>query len=124
MKLLNSIGSRLLSLSTLLLIGTSAIPPALGQTLRFQCPLGYVCIYPASDNPNTRADNTYYRYGVYKLSNQYGYHDIVNNQTGGAKVLLCTDWNGTICPVTVYVTGQKLYYAYDLTPINSIKLIP
>lgn len=121
MKLLNSIGSSLFSLSALLLLGTTATSPAQAQT-RFRCPSGYVCIYPegASRLNFSTPTNRYYRYGTYKLSNQYNGHYVYNNQTGGAKVALCKNSNGTNCP---YTLGANQYVYYNLTPINSIKLI-
>ena len=120
MKLLNSIGSSLFSLSALLLLGTTATSPAQGQT-RYECPSGYVCIYPEKVFiGDTKPSNKYYRYGIYKLSNQYNTHWVYNNQTGGASVALCKNSNGTNCPYTLY---QNEYGFYNFTPINSIKLI-
>ncbi|MCC5656060.1 hypothetical protein LC608_03480 [Nostoc sp. XA010] len=120
MKLLSSIGSSLLSLSALLLLGTTATSPAQAQT-KYKCPSGYVCIYAENAYIDTSTpSNKYYRYGTYKLYNQYNYHWVYNNQTGGASVLLCKNSNGTNCPFTLY---QGQYGYYDLTPINSIKLI-
>ncbi len=119
MKLLNSIGSSLFSLSALLLLGTTATSPAQAQT-RFGCPSGYVCIYPEKVSIRNEPTNKYYRYGTYKLYNQYNAHGVFNNQTGGAKVQLCKNSNGTNCP---YTLGANQYYYYNLTPINSIKLI-
>lgn len=81
------------------------------------CPDGYVCIYAQDQpaNPGTLT-NSYYRYGTYNLSNQYGWHWIDNNQTGGAHVTLCYGYNGTNCQAPL---GPG-WYAVDLGPINSI----
>jgi hypothetical protein len=88
------------------------------------CPAGYVCIYREGvfpvDDPNPTVK--FYTYGAHNLSNQYGYHYVVNNQTGIASFTLCTGYNGRGCTDGPY--GAINYqYAY-LTPINSIRLDP
>jgi hypothetical protein len=75
-----------------------------------------VCLYPGGDDSGDPA--TYYRYGVYNLSNQFGVHLIVNNQTGGAAFRLCYGYNGQRCGDR---RGPGLYHE-NLTPINSIVL--
>lgn len=119
MKLLNSVSSGLFTLSTLLLFGTTTTPPAQAGESLYGCPSGYVCIYGESKPLTTTPTNKYYRYGTYKLYNQYGYHFVVNNQTGGATVALCENSNGTRCE---YITNVGAF-ARNLSPINSIKLM-
>jgi hypothetical protein len=80
------------------------------------CASGNVCLYPGDDGAGNPL--TYYRYGAYNLSNQYGYHYIVNNQTGGAAFRLCFGYNGQRCGARL---GPGSYLA-NLTPINSIVL--
>ena len=55
------------------------------------CQSGYVCIYPQNagwngDRPSLR----FYTYGAHNLSNQFGTHRMLNNQYGGAWVVLCS----------------------------------
>lgn len=84
------------------------------------CPSGYACVYSSwgeflDDTPEHR----YYYYGTYQFSNEYGDHWIWNNQTGGAMVHLCRNYNGTNCDVHL---SQFQYKRVNLTPYNSIKL--
>ncbi len=86
------------------------------------CPAGYVCIYPQNagwngDHPSLK----YYNYGVYQLHNQFGTHYLFNNQTSGAWVWLCTDWNGNNRAGRY---ASPALYVVNLTPINSIRLTP
>ncbi|WP_327167620.1 hypothetical protein [Streptomyces subrutilus] len=85
------------------------------------CPDGAVCIYPQNQNPAVKPSQIYYSYGAHNLSNQFGNHWVLNNQTGGATANLCTGSNGGGCgnPIAAH-TGV---YA-DLGPINSIRLNP
>ncbi|MFE2408525.1 hypothetical protein ACFXDE_09295 [Kitasatospora sp. NPDC059408] len=78
------------------------------------CADGYVCIYADDGTIVSR----YYTYGPHNLSNMYGYHYVLNNQTGGAKVAACTGYNGGDCGTPV---GPGWYWI-NLTPINSIYL--
>jgi hypothetical protein len=82
------------------------------------CPSGDVCIYPGDGDSGD--PDTYYTYGAHNLSNQYGTHLIVNNQTGGATFRLCTGYNGARCGDP---KGPGSYHE-NLTPINSITLEP
>jgi hypothetical protein len=87
----------------------------------YGCPDGYACIYPENAGWNNGVPSlTYYYYGVYQLSNQYGYHYVYNHQTGGALIRLCTDWYGNVCPITI---RAGFYQNVDLTPINSVRLL-
>jgi hypothetical protein len=88
----------------------------------YGCPGGAVCIYPegAAMETSTPTD-IFYSYGAHNLSNQYGYHVVLNNQYGGAGATarLCTGYNGVNCVATI----QMNYHVnYNLTPINSIVL--
>jgi hypothetical protein len=85
---------------------------------RAGCPLGYVCVYPGNDasgNPDR-----YYRYGSYNLRNMFGFHLVVNNQTGNAGLRLCMGYGGRQCGARL---GPWAYHP-NLTPINSIVLEP
>src|SRR5215510_6946670 len=84
------------------------------------CDPGWVCIY-ADQKEFSPITNRYFRYGTYNLQNQFDYHDIVNNQTGGATVTLCYGYNGTNCDSRPLLTYDDCSCAYgiNLTPINS-----
>ncbi|PRH81119.1 hypothetical protein C6N75_00525 [Streptomyces solincola] len=83
------------------------------------CPSGAVCIYPQDQNPAVRPTHVFYRYGAHNLSNQFGNHWVLNNQTGGATANLCTGTNGAGCGNPI--AAQTGVYA-NLTPINSVRL--
>lgn len=85
------------------------------------CPDGAVCIYGEGVYPgdNPHPTNIYYSYGAHNLSNQYGWHWVTNNQTGGATANLCTGYNGAGCGDALLPQWR---YKVDLTPINSIRL--
>jgi murein DD-endopeptidase MepM/ murein hydrolase activator NlpD len=85
------------------------------------CDPGYVCYYPGAGWNSDRPSATYFRYGTYNLSGQYGAHRIFNNQTGGAEAFTCTGWNGGgAC--SLLPAGQ--WADRDMTPVNSIRLAP
>jgi hypothetical protein len=85
------------------------------------CPYGAVCIYPRDKGWNNgKPSNIYWSYGVHKLVNQVGVHMVFNNQYGGASAYLCKTYSGTNCP---WYYPQYTANNYDLTPINSIKLV-
>ncbi|GGO05849.1 hypothetical protein GCM10010116_11480 [Microbispora rosea subsp. aerata] len=111
-----------LATATTLAAALSAAPAAADteqrQARAVPCPIGHVCIYPDA-TPNGQPD-TYYRYGSYNLSNVFGDRLVVNNQTGGAGLRLCTAYGGQNC-------GERLApgsYVRNLSPINSILLEP
>jgi hypothetical protein len=83
------------------------------------CPDGAVCVYPRDQNPAVSPSLIFYSYGPHNLSNQYGNHWVLNNQTGGATAALCTGYNGSGCGGRI--GAQRGVYA-DLGPINSITL--
>jgi hypothetical protein len=86
------------------------------------CPSGAVCIYPAGTGWNGGHPNEfYYSYGAHNLSNDYGVHRIMNNQTGGATMRTCTGYNGTGCEGYM---NQGYWIDKDMGPINSITLEP
>ncbi|MEV8569402.1 hypothetical protein AB0436_28105 [Streptomyces sp. NPDC051322] len=81
------------------------------------CTSGRACIYTGASW--TTVQHSYYKYGTYKLYNEFGKHRVYNHQTGGAKMWLCTDSAGKKCPV-YQVAGT--WWDVNLTPYNSIKL--
>ncbi|MCX4694655.1 hypothetical protein [Streptomyces sp. NBC_01408] len=83
------------------------------------CPDGAVCIYPQNQNPAVKPTHIFYAYGAHNLSNQFGNHWVLNNQTGGASANLCTGYNGAGCGYLIEA-GKGVYA--DLGPINSIRL--
>lgn len=85
----------------------------------YGCPDGYACIYPTGSW--TTPEHKYYDYGTYKLYDEYGTHKLFNHQSGGAIMWICTDSNGKNCPYYI-PTGSNSNI--DLTPYNSIKLVP
>jgi hypothetical protein len=100
----------------------------------FGCSSQYVCLYTDAAGTYPSGPHTNYKfYGFDNFSNVLGYHWIVNNQTGGAKVYPCLGYNGTNCsaytfywpdgPATHYIkAGWAL--SLNFTPINSIRLAP
>ena len=108
-----------LAAGTVLAGGLATAPPASAASF-YGCQDGNACLYK-SDSLASGVMYAYYNYGSYNLSNVYGRHFFVNQQTGGAKAYLCTGYNGggtcTLIPALHY--GN-----YDFTPINSIKLTP
>ncbi|MFI1393967.1 hypothetical protein [Streptomyces sp. NPDC020681] len=91
-----------------------------GATDYHGCPDGYVCMYPDASWNNDRPSHKWYTYGAHNLSNVYGVHRIVNNQTGGATMQTCTGYNGTGCEG--YLPGGGWSIDKNMTPINSIRL--
>ncbi|MER6999337.1 hypothetical protein [Streptomyces sp. NPDC000410] len=83
------------------------------------CPDGAVCIYPQDQDPAQKPSDIFYSYGAHNLSNQFGNHWVLNNQTGGATAALCTGSGGSGCGERI--AADTGVYA-DLTPINSITL--
>ncbi|GHG61742.1 hypothetical protein [Streptomyces griseocarneus] len=83
------------------------------------CPYGAVCIYPQNQSPAVSPSHVFWSYGPHNLSNQYGWHWVLNNQSGGAHARLCTGYNGTGCNYDM--AAQNGVWA-DLGPVNSITL--
>jgi hypothetical protein len=87
------------------------------------CPAGAVCIYPEGTGFNGgRPSHAFFSYGAHNLKNQFGMHIVSNNQVDGAKARTCTGFNGTgDCQGFM---GPQTFVNKDLTPINSIVLVP
>jgi hypothetical protein len=86
------------------------------------CESGWVCIYPENTGWNGgRPSHSYYHYGAHNLVNQFGWHRVFNNQTGGAWAGLCYRYNGQDCQIWI---PAGYYLDVNLTPINSIVLQP
>ncbi|MEV6997874.1 hypothetical protein AB0N62_09290 [Streptomyces sp. NPDC093982] len=86
------------------------------------CSPGHVCVYDTLiPVGNPVPEHRYYYYGTYNFVNEYDDHTVWNNQTGGARALLCLGYNGTNCTVTI--PAGKAFHG-SLTPYNSIKLVP
>lgn len=90
------------------------------------CPDGAVCIYPQNqDNSTSNPEAVFWSYGYHNLSNEYGLHEIANNQTGGASLDLCYGYNGTNCTVpNGHIAAGAIGVNFDFTPINSVRLNP
>lgn len=94
-----------------------------------ECKLGYVCIYEGDyQDPGGlgRQVAVYYRYGVYNLNNLIGDYTVQNCQTGGASVIGYSGYNGTgsvLFEIRGYACGG-VAGSRNLTPVNSIRLIP
>lgn len=59
--------------------------------------------------------------GAHNLSNQYGVHRVFNNQYGGWYATLNKGYNGAN---PVFRINEYYYTDYNLTPINSVSLVP
>ncbi|BAU85281.1 hypothetical protein SLA_4393 [Streptomyces laurentii] len=107
------------AVATLMTGAGSANAAAAGSL--YGCPSGAVCVYAEDQVANSSTlTHTYWSYGAHNLSNQYGWHWVINNQTGGASADLCYKYNGGDC------TGGRIpaggWKAANLTDINSIRL--
>ena len=111
---------------------------AAGSTIH-GCPSGAVCVYPENAGWNgDRPSLEFWSYGPHNLSNQYGHHYVLNNQTdwlppgGGYAAAMAGGYTGYNTTGTLSWTlinyihrGAGGYAAsanLDLTPINSIDL--
>ncbi|MDF5754129.1 hypothetical protein [Spongiactinospora sp. TRM90649] len=106
------------TLTLALTAGTASAGATVAAPQRAACPSGHVCIYPDATSNGT--PQTYFRYGSHNLSNVFGTRLVVNNQTGGAGLRLCTAYGGQNC-------GPRKgpgSYLENLSPINSILLEP
>lgn len=106
--------------------GTSlmAAPAAHASGTYEGCPYGAVCIYPANKGWNgghPESGGVFWSRGAHNLSNQYGVHRVFNNQYGGWYATLNKGYNGRY---PVFRINQYYYTDYNLTPINSISLVP
>ncbi|MFJ9150809.1 hypothetical protein ACIRP7_22670 [Streptomyces sp. NPDC102270] len=100
--------------------GAAQAAPA-GNSTVYGCLSGNVCIWPENVWPqeNPHPTNQYASYGAHNLSNQFGYHWVLNNQYGGATADLCNNYGGSNC---VEHLAQDEWTYTNLTPINSIRL--
>ncbi|MFE6100842.1 hypothetical protein [Streptomyces laurentii] len=86
----------------------------------YGCPSGAVCVYAEGKDPSSGTlTHTYWSYGAHNLSNQYGWHAVVNNQTGGASADVCHKYGGGDCYFRM-PAGTAWYP--NLTDVNSIRL--
>jgi hypothetical protein len=98
---------------------TPSVQPA-GSTFE-GCPFQDVCIYPNASWNGGHPSATYFAYGTYNLSNQFGLKRFFNNQSGHAGAALCTGFNGggTCVWQPVFTFSDD-----NFTPINSIIVSP
>jgi hypothetical protein len=107
--------------------------PAQAASTVHGCPSGAVCVYPQNAGWNgDRPSLEFWSYGPHNLSNQYGNHYVLDNQTddGGfpAIAILCKGYNGADCSGPTYYqysrssTEGVSWGNPDLTPIDSIVL--
>jgi hypothetical protein len=119
-KLTKPLAATALAASTIAAVSTVAAPAnAAGGTYE-GCPYGAVCVYPGAGWNNGHPSYIFYSYGPHKIYNQYGLHRVFNNQYGGAVSWLCKGANGTSC---VWHNNQYSFTDFNLTPINSVKLV-
>jgi hypothetical protein len=88
----------------------------------YGCPFGAVCIYPTWDPAASDPEYVFWSYGPHNLSNLYGHHAILNNQSGDAAAFACYGYNGTNCEGGGFLANT--WSAPDFTPYNSIVLTP
>jgi hypothetical protein len=98
---------------------------ALTGSALYHCPYGAVCIYPQNVDPRGGAhypesNGIFYSYGYHNLSNQYGWHYIVDNQYGGAWDYECSGYNGT--GTVLEIGAEQSWGRLWMDPINSIVL--
>lgn len=87
---------------------------------RHGCPAGAVCVYPLNKGWNgDRPSLVFFSFGAHNLSNQFGIHRVLNNQTGNAIARTCTARNGGGCLGALHA-GR--FINPNLTPIDSILL--
>lgn len=87
---------------------------------RHGCPAGAVCVYPRNKGWNgDRPSLVFFSFGAHNLSNQFGVHRVLNNQTGNAIARTCTARNGGGCLGALHA-GR--FINPNLTPIDSILL--
>lgn len=87
------------------------------------CPYGAVCVYPEGKSwyeSGPERNGIYWSYGAHNLSNQLGWHWILNNQWGSAWEFQCYGYNGTGGIANGEAAG--LGANVNLTRVNSIVL--
>ena len=117
---LSIVASLALSLTTVVALSGAAQAEdrAVDATVDTGCPRGAVCVYPDDSWNGGNPTYVFWSYGTHKIYNQFGFHRVYNNQTGGAGSSLCAGSNGTDCEPL----SAGFFWDTDLTPINSIKL--
>jgi hypothetical protein len=100
---------------------TVIVVPAAPAVTSDGCPDGYVCMYTVAGWQDQQPEHMYFDYGYYNLSHEIGPRVIVNNQTGGATVTGYYNYGGTGPAWTLRSQQED---EYNITPINSIGLIP
>lgn len=89
----------------------------------YGCQPPYACLYESTAGAYPSGPHwDYFRFGSYNVQNVYGYHWIVNNQVGGAKVYLCIDFDGNLCSPQYVAAGSARRANFTL--VNSIRLTP
>ncbi len=89
------------------------------------CNSGDVCMYTPAGDLSGSPEHTWFQYGCYNLTNEFGNRDIFNNQFGGATFTVYFGFNCTnpsTNPQTKILEGET--WIGDITPINSISLDP
>ena len=102
-------------------VGAVAGIPAAHAATTYNCPTGYVCIYPGttSSQPPTYK---FASYGPHAIHNQYGSHLVVNAQYGGAGVDAKSGANGTGTTLDSLSYGGPTSKVMNLSPVNSFVL--
>lgn len=95
----------------------------------YGCPAGAACLYAQDASKGwdgldpSRITDIYWSYGAHNLSNKFGLHWLVNNQTPSSSfnawVETCTEYNGVGCTKQIL---PRMGIQLDFTPINSIVL--
>ena len=102
--------------------GSATADPGTQGENHFGCPYGAVCLYEGHSWNNNTPEHVYWTYGVHQLENEFGPHRIYNNQSGGATAAHCDGADGTDCGKPF----DRFTYVDlgDITPVNSIRLMP
>lgn len=120
-RMIKSIIAMLMMVGAAAGIAATSTSPAEAAATTWGCPSGYVCLYTEEGWWDDRPEHKYYKYGSHNFSNEYGYHYVFNNQTGGAKAVLNKGYNGTKPSFTL---GAGSVSHVNMTPMNSITLKP
>jgi len=80
-------------------------------------------MYTSTGWSKGQPEHSYYYYGCYNLSNEFGTRVIYNVQTGGATV---TGYKNYGCSDPAWTFSPSIHTGWfvDITPINSISLNP
>ncbi|MFD9338090.1 hypothetical protein ACFWBF_27355 [Streptomyces sp. NPDC060028] len=84
------------------------------------CPSGYACIYHGT-TPSSGIRDKWRQRGAYPIYDYWGRHLVVNSQTGGWKIWLCRNTNGTNCDFAVWPGHPAVV---EMTPFNSVSIEP